>query len=311
MKASMTGKGHMRAKRLQLRRFHGLGCPDDCEMKKISNENTELKKEVESMKSRNFHLQTQLNQFEYAQTELRHAKDEIMRFQITCEKLAKLNEYHNKMHEMYKERCKNYVNERKASRNTNTDENEEVSHKSLAGARCNGSSESTTSQLKSKTNDAFVANESPGKQEQVELDVSNSPTNPTESDNGSSSKASCNGESRTSTPSDDDLPPLVEELSPPEGDASLSLAEAAELIEQIAITREQQRRVDADELKRMTQTAKTLKDDRKCAICLNHNRSVLFLPCAHVATCVSCSLKLESCPKCRVGVAERIRADIW
>lgn len=36
-----------------------------------------------------------------------------------------------------------------------------------------------------------------------------------------------------------------------------------------------------------------------CVVCLIHMRNVVFSPCNHLATCITCSKKLDKCPLCR------------
>ena len=50
-----------------------------------------------------------------------------------------------------------------------------------------------------------------------------------------------------------------------------------------------------------------LKNERLCVICLSKDKNVLFLPCAHLAACLECSLSLQNCPLCRSDIQARIR----
>lgn len=43
----------------------------------------------------------------------------------------------------------------------------------------------------------------------------------------------------------------------------------------------------------------TSESDPACVICLTKKLDVLFLPCAHIATCKECGLQLDKCPICR------------
>ena len=47
--------------------------------------------------------------------------------------------------------------------------------------------------------------------------------------------------------------------------------------------------------------------DFRCVICLQKDKNVIFLPCAHLASCVECSLALKNCPLCRKNVEASIR----
>jgi hypothetical protein len=50
-----------------------------------------------------------------------------------------------------------------------------------------------------------------------------------------------------------------------------------------------------------------LKTERMCVICLNKDKHVVFLPCAHLVSCFECSLSLVNCPICRADVQSKIR----
>jgi hypothetical protein len=51
-----------------------------------------------------------------------------------------------------------------------------------------------------------------------------------------------------------------------------------------------------------------LKNERMCVICLSKDKNVIFLPCAHFAACLECSMSLNNCPMCRSEIQARIRA---
>jgi hypothetical protein len=50
-----------------------------------------------------------------------------------------------------------------------------------------------------------------------------------------------------------------------------------------------------------------LKSERLCVICLNKDKNVLFLPCAHLAACLDCSFNLLNCPICRSKIQATVR----
>ena len=50
-----------------------------------------------------------------------------------------------------------------------------------------------------------------------------------------------------------------------------------------------------------------LKNERLCVICLTKDKNVLFLPCAHLASCLECSLSLKACPICRSKIQASVR----
>jgi hypothetical protein len=43
-----------------------------------------------------------------------------------------------------------------------------------------------------------------------------------------------------------------------------------------------------------------------CAVCLTNERSVAYGPCGHIACCRECAPKVDQCPLCKRGVAQRI-----
>ncbi|CAN7941503.1 unnamed protein product, partial [Ixodes hexagonus] len=45
-----------------------------------------------------------------------------------------------------------------------------------------------------------------------------------------------------------------------------------------------------------------------CAVCLDEQKTVLFLPCQHLVTCVNCGTRVQECPMCRAEISQRIRA---
>lgn len=54
-------------------------------------------------------------------------------------------------------------------------------------------------------------------------------------------------------------------------------------------------------------------DSRECIICMKHEVSVVFLPCAHQVLCANCNDnfgkkgRVAKCPCCRVPIEQRIR----
>jgi exonuclease VII small subunit len=49
------------------------------------------------------------------------------------------------------------------------------------------------------------------------------------------------------------------------------------------------------------------KNERKCAMCLNKDKKVIFMPCAHLVSCLECSMPLDVCPVCLVQVQSKIK----
>ena len=48
----------------------------------------------------------------------------------------------------------------------------------------------------------------------------------------------------------------------------------------------------------------------ECIVCMDDERSILFLPCRHVACCTACADALRKCPVCRQRIDERLRIAI-
>jgi hypothetical protein len=51
-----------------------------------------------------------------------------------------------------------------------------------------------------------------------------------------------------------------------------------------------------------------LKNEKLCVICLNANKNILLLPCAHLAACFDCSFALKDCPMCRTKIQATVHA---
>lgn len=47
--------------------------------------------------------------------------------------------------------------------------------------------------------------------------------------------------------------------------------------------------------------------DVSCQLCLTKRRAIVFLPCGHVTTCKTCSLRISSCPSCRGKIRKRFK----
>lgn len=46
--------------------------------------------------------------------------------------------------------------------------------------------------------------------------------------------------------------------------------------------------------------------DQLCSVCLDENKTTIFVPCGHFCTCSSCSKQLTTCPLCRTRVTARL-----
>jgi hypothetical protein len=42
--------------------------------------------------------------------------------------------------------------------------------------------------------------------------------------------------------------------------------------------------------------------DYVCTVCLSNKLEVLYQPCRHVASCITCALNLKDCPMCRTKI---------
>ena len=51
--------------------------------------------------------------------------------------------------------------------------------------------------------------------------------------------------------------------------------------------------------------ADRLEDRIQCIICMEQDRAVMFLPCAHLTCCQGCSEQLSECPICRANIEKR------
>lgn len=47
-------------------------------------------------------------------------------------------------------------------------------------------------------------------------------------------------------------------------------------------------------------------DAKRCSVCLEEDRQILFLPCRHVCCCRNCASSLTKCPICRGTIAQQI-----
>ena len=44
----------------------------------------------------------------------------------------------------------------------------------------------------------------------------------------------------------------------------------------------------------------------ECAVCLDHEKNTVFIPCGHFYTCSGCAKALQACPICRTTIKERV-----
>ena len=50
-----------------------------------------------------------------------------------------------------------------------------------------------------------------------------------------------------------------------------------------------------------------LKEAQNCKICMDNKVAVVFLPCRHLISCVSCAQQLRDCPNCRKFIQGKIK----
>jgi hypothetical protein len=61
------------------------------------------------------------------------------------------------------------------------------------------------------------------------------------------------------------------------------------------------------EFKKTQNEVDELKEAGRCAICLDKEKVILFLPCSHLASCLECSVSIKNCPICRKSIEASIR----
>ena len=57
----------------------------------------------------------------------------------------------------------------------------------------------------------------------------------------------------------------------------------------------------------LEQARKVLIEERMCKKCKTEERSVLNMPCGHLASCVACSKIVTKCSICQEEIKEKIR----
>jgi hypothetical protein len=50
-----------------------------------------------------------------------------------------------------------------------------------------------------------------------------------------------------------------------------------------------------------------LDDSRRCVICLDEDKEIMFEPCRHVSTCRICAETVHACPVCRVACEDKVQ----
>ena len=52
------------------------------------------------------------------------------------------------------------------------------------------------------------------------------------------------------------------------------------------------------------------QDRLQCAVCVDAERSVVFLPCSHVVVCGGCAAQLDECPLCRTAIEQKLAITV-
>ena len=60
----------------------------------------------------------------------------------------------------------------------------------------------------------------------------------------------------------------------------------------------------------LVEEVEKLKRERSCAVCMDRQKVVMFMPCSHLAACVECSVAMTACPICRKPIQATIRTYI-
>ncbi|CAJ1380648.1 unnamed protein product [Effrenium voratum] len=50
-----------------------------------------------------------------------------------------------------------------------------------------------------------------------------------------------------------------------------------------------------------------LEEEQCCVVCSELQKSVVFMPCRHLCTCLQCSVPLELCPICRASIEKKVQ----
>jgi hypothetical protein len=67
------------------------------------------------------------------------------------------------------------------------------------------------------------------------------------------------------------------------------------------------------ERQRLQREIEQMKEERLCVVCMERNKNVTLLPCAHLCMCMTCSDKLQSaaakptCPLCQTTIERHLQ----
>lgn len=77
--------------------------------------------------------------------------------------------------------------------------------------------------------------------------------------------------------------------------------------ESVANVKRRMARLQKDEVKKITEENREMKDQTQCKICCEETVSIVFLPCGHLTACTQCAPALKSCPVCRTEIKGSVK----
>ncbi|XP_033105453.1 putative inhibitor of apoptosis [Anneissia japonica] len=66
--------------------------------------------------------------------------------------------------------------------------------------------------------------------------------------------------------------------------------------------------LDCDVPEKLQSMIEELRDKTTCKICMDDDACIVFVPCGHLVTCLSCSPSLSLCPICRTEIKSHLQA---
>lgn len=83
--------------------------------------------------------------------------------------------------------------------------------------------------------------------------------------------------------------------------------EVFETAETLAEQKKEAEKAQQDELQRLREQVRLLKEDRLCKVCADAPKQVAFDPCGHFCACLKCAAAVHKCPFCRTAIAKSMR----
>ena len=65
------------------------------------------------------------------------------------------------------------------------------------------------------------------------------------------------------------------------------------------LTLEMAEQMSKEQLRKVAEENKKMKDAKVCITCKDRVRSKMFLPCSHITSCDLCYLAFTKCPQCK------------